>query len=112
MPYCSTPTIQQTRRLIFLAAIPIVIVLGLASRSAAADWLPDFVARYSGDTLWALLVYCVFGVIRPVWSAQELVAASLLFAFLIESSQLYQAPWLNALRATRLGGLILGYGFL
>ena len=54
----------------------------------------------------------MFGFTWPSWPARKRVAASLLFAFLIESSQLYQAPWLNALRDTRLGGLILGYGFL
>jgi hypothetical protein len=31
---------------------------------------------------------------------------------LIELSQLYQAPWAQALRATRLGGLLLGHEFL
>ena len=108
----SAQPIQQTRRGVFLAAIPIVIGLGLMSRSAAADWLPGSVALYSGDMLWALLVYCVVGVVWPAWSARELVAASLLLTFLLESSQLYRAPWLNALRATRLGGLILGYSFL
>ena len=30
----------------------------------------------------------------------------------IEISQLYQAPWIDATRATRLGGLVLGHGFL
>ena len=30
----------------------------------------------------------------------------------VEVSQLYQAPWINALRATRIGALALGQGFL
>ena len=30
----------------------------------------------------------------------------------MELSQLYHAPWIDSLRANRLGGLILGYGFL
>lgn len=29
-----------------------------------------------------------------------------------ELSQLYHAPWIDGLRATRLGGLVLGFGFL
>ena len=37
---------------------------------------------------------------------------ALAFCFVIELSQLYQAPWLNAIRQTTLGGLILGFGFL
>ena len=34
------------------------------------------------------------------------------FALAIELSQLYHAPWLDAVRATRPGALILGFGFL
>ena len=32
--------------------------------------------------------------------------------FLIELSQLYHSPWIDAVRQTRLGGLVLGFGFL
>ena len=38
--------------------------------------------------------------------------AAYCFCFVIELSQLYHAPWIDGLRHTRLGGLILGYGFL
>jgi len=34
------------------------------------------------------------------------------FCYLIELSQLYQANWINEIRRTTLGGLVLGYGFL
>ena len=34
------------------------------------------------------------------------------FSLMIELSQLYHAPWIDAIRRTRLGGLVLGYGFL
>jgi hypothetical protein len=33
-------------------------------------------------------------------------------AFLVEISQLYHAPWIDAIRQTTLGGLVLGFGFL
>ena len=45
-------------------------------------------------------------------SAAKVMLAALAFSFAIEFSQLYQADWINALRRTTLGGLILGYGFL
>ena len=32
--------------------------------------------------------------------------------FVIEFSQLYQADWINAVRATTIGALVLGSGFL
>ena len=37
---------------------------------------------------------------------------ALAFAFAVEVSQLYHAPWIDALRRTTLGGLVLGFGFL
>ena len=38
--------------------------------------------------------------------------AALAVSFLIELSQLWHPPFLEALRATTIGGLVLGYGFL
>lgn len=37
---------------------------------------------------------------------------ALIFSFTIEISQLYQADWINTIRQTTLGGLVLGHGFL
>ncbi len=45
-------------------------------------------------------------------STARLAAASLAIAYAVEFSQLYRAPWLDAIRADRLGGLALGQGFL
>jgi hypothetical protein len=36
----------------------------------------------------------------------------LAFAFVIEFSQMFHTPWLDALRAHRLAALVLGQGFL
>ncbi len=40
------------------------------------------------------------------------VYLSMIFSFTIEFSQLYQAGWINDIRSTLLGALILGKGFL
>ena len=37
---------------------------------------------------------------------------ALVFSYLIEISQLYHALWIDAIRATTLGGLVLGFVFL
>jgi hypothetical protein len=31
---------------------------------------------------------------------------------MVEISQLYHAPWIDSIRQTALGGLVLGFGFL
>lgn len=84
--------------------------LGLASRSDGIV-LPDVISLYAGDTLWALLVFWLVRMIKPVLSIFLSALIALCFAFAIELSQFYHAPWIDAIRATTLGGLVLGFGF-
>lgn len=88
-----------------------VIALGLASRSYPSQ-LPGFVASYAGDALWALMVFLGIGILFPGWATLRVGMAAFAFAILVETSQLYHALWIDQIRATRVGGLILGYGFL
>lgn len=74
--------------------------------------MPPFVLLYVGDAIWAMLVFWLACFLKPDWPLKYRVAAALTFAYAIEFSQLYQAAWLNQIRQTRLGGLILGFSFL
>lgn len=95
-----------------LAALAVVVAaLGLGSRRFAS-FLPHLVAAYAGDTLWALEVYLGILLLRPSSSTRSAAAPALGFSLLIETSQLYHAPWIDALRSQPIGGLILGFGFL
>jgi len=94
-----------------LIALAVVVLLGLASRRFA-DALPAFIAAYAGDALWALAAFLGIGLLFPRWSTARVAATALLFALLVELSQLYHAPWIAGLRQNALGGLILGFGFL
>jgi hypothetical protein len=87
------------------------MLLGLASRRYGY-WLPWWAAAYAGDALWALLVFWLVGLGRPRWRSRGVASAAWCFAIAIEISQLYHAPWLDALRHTTLGSLVLGQGFL
>jgi hypothetical protein len=98
-------------RLVTVALLLATIVAGLASRRYP-DWQPDFVARYAGDTLWAAMVFWGLALLRPDGRAPALGGWALGIAFADEFSQLYRAPWIDAVRATRLGALALGQGFL
>ena len=73
--------------------------------------LPPFVELYVGDFLWAMMVYWAMCLVGLRWAFYAPVLAALVFAYGIEFSQLYQADWINDLRHTRLGGLVLGFGF-
>jgi hypothetical protein len=89
----------------------LVLLLGLASRSKSMPW-PPFFAAYAGDTLWALLVFLLLRFVAPARPVLHVAGAALAFSFAVEFSQLYQAPWLNAVRRTLPGRLVLGAGFL
>ncbi|MDR4984401.1 hypothetical protein CN491_01965 [Bacillus cereus] len=102
---------MQRNRLIYAIFTIIVIILGLSSRKFAFA-LPDLLNEYLGDALWALMIFMGFGFLFPKIETKKLAFISLLFCYGIELSQLYHAPWIDSIRATTLGGLILGYGFL
>jgi hypothetical protein len=87
------------------------MALGYGSREYGES-LPAFVADHFGDAFWASMIY--FGV-RAVFVKISLLKAvmfSLLFCFGIEFSQLYQAEWINGIRSSLIGSLVLGSGFL
>jgi hypothetical protein len=89
----------------------IVVALGLGSRRYQA-LLPPFLARYSGDTLWATMVFVAIGFMAARWSTRRVTTAALALSYAVELSQLYHEPWIETLRQTTVGALVLGYGFL
>lgn len=98
-------------RFAYLATTFLVVTLGLLSRSTYAEFLPDVVANYAGDTLWAAMVYLGFRFLLPHKPVLHSAIAAMIFSFAIEFSQFYQADWINQIRATTLGALVLGFGF-
>ena len=90
----------------------LLIAGGLATRSPLAFPAGGIIATYGGDTLWATLLLVLVFLVRPTLSARMAGLVALGLAFTVEFSQLVHWPLLVALRSTRLGGLILGYGFL
>ena len=87
------------------------MLAGLGSRKLRND-LPPFVAEYAGDTLWALMLFLLVSTMLARSSIAIRAAISLGLAFSVEFSQLYHAPWIDSIRQTTLGGLVLGSGFL
>ncbi|WP_263079756.1 DUF2809 domain-containing protein [Endozoicomonas sp. Mp262] len=97
-------------RTVYIALFFVTIACGLLSRSSWVD-LPEFFTLYSGDALWALMVFWMFCCLKPGYSTGRISVFAILFAFTIECSQLYHALWIDSIRAIRLGGLVLGFGF-
>jgi hypothetical protein len=101
---------HQARRTYF-AAVVITILLGLASRKFS-HLLFFFLAENAGDILWAMMVYYGFRFFLMNKRMLLAIFLSFLFSFSIEFSQLNQEDWINQIRGTVLGALILGKGFL
>lgn len=102
-------TPPNRNRTLYLLLIITTIGIGLASRT---EYIPELIYPYLGDMLYALMIYWVFGFLFPRMSAKKIALMTILLCFSIEISQLYKAEWIIQVRNTKLGGLILGFGFL
>ena len=101
----------MNKRLFYLLGIFSSMILGLLSRKAG-DTLPTFLADHAGDALWAMMIYFGFRFLLPNKPLRLSLFLSACFCFSIEWSQIYQADWINSIRNTTLGALVLGRGFL
>lgn len=101
----------KRNRFIYLALVVIIMILGLSSRHFSV-YLPNWINLYLGDTLWALMIFFLFGTMFRTRATRRIAGLSFFFSFSIEISQLYHSLWIETLRQSMLGGLVLGYGFL
>ncbi|AHG92776.1 Protein of unknown function DUF2809 (plasmid) [Gemmatirosa kalamazoonensis] len=85
-------------------AVGLAVHLGGSAMPAAAR---DFV----GDALWAAMIAWWVGAAVPDVALPRRAAVALALCFVVEVSQLYHAPALDAVRGTTLGHLVLGSGF-
>lgn len=88
----------------------VIVALGLLWRSHLLPVSP-FMRKYGGDALWALLIFLLIRLIRPDRSVVRSAIAAFGIATAVEVSQLWHAPWIEAIRGVRLGSLILGRHF-
>lgn len=105
------PTLDGRRaRWRVAVALPLVIALGLYSRRGSG--LPSWFATHAGDALWASCAYLglAFCLVRA--RIPRLALCAFAIACLVEVSQLWRPGWLEQLRATTLGALLLGRGFV
>lgn len=101
---------MKRSRMTYLILAILVMILGLLSRRI--DNLPQIISAYSGDVLWSLMIFLFMAVIFNKSSSRFIISMAIIFSYSVEISQLYHAPWIDAIRGTTLGALVLGYGFL
>lgn len=97
---------QLRKRLLYVGLIFLIILLGLVSRQVAA------IPLSTGDALWAMMIFFIVRFCLINANIRSIAWIGLLICYLVEFSQLYQEVWINNIRQTVLGHLILGQGFL
>lgn len=97
-------------RMVYALTLLCVIGAGISIRKVVPG-LPTLFMKIAGDALWALAVFLFFALVMPRRPTQYIGSAAGLFSAGIEFSQLCQAHWLNSLRRTLPGRLILGSVF-
>lgn len=99
------------RRLLYLILFSFFIWLALATRHHS-QWFHPLVAKYGGDTIWAGDFLLLLRAISPKTTLWKLALWNYIFGVLDEVSQLWHTPWLDAIRHTTFGKLMLGLGFM
>lgn len=102
---------QKRRTLIYIISILITIIIGLGLRTFSG-YLPRWVNLYVGDFLWAFMMFFIFALIFKKKTTLKVMVLSLTYCYLIEISQIYHSPWIDNIRQTTVGHLMLGRGFL
>ena len=97
---------MKKRRLKYFSLIVVTILLGLISRRIG------FIPAVTGDVLWAIMVFLMIRFLFIYKSLKFVALISVSFCYLIEMSQLYHEPWIDRIRNTTFGALVLGHGFL
>jgi len=96
----------KNNRIRYFILVLIVIALGITSRKI------EGVPTFCGDILYAVMVYFGMRMFFINLNLKKTAILALLFCFLIEFLQLYQAEWIIEIRSTTIGHYALGQGFL
>jgi hypothetical protein len=88
----------------------LAIGLGLLLRSGGTPF-PSAVVKYGGVALWAVVVFLGLGFILARTATITIACAAVCISWGVEFLQLYHAPWIDVIRSTRLGLLVLGSTF-
>jgi hypothetical protein len=105
MAYSSIPGALIARICLCLA----IIISGLALRrfGIGLGW-PAIIVKYGGSMLWGSMVFFIVAIAAPRRSRQYVALISAVIAVCVELFRLVHAPWLDDLRLTLAGALLLG----
>jgi hypothetical protein len=94
------------KRILYAGVILLIILLGILSRRVPA------IPLFTGDLLWAMMIFFIMRFLLIDTNARSVALLSFSICCAVEISQIYQDDWINEIRQTLPGRLILGQGFL
>ena len=105
-----TKTGGRRGRVLYGGAMLAVIGAGLLLR---CGWLPRdaFLVKYGGDALWSLMVFLGCGWVARTAPTLRVATVAVAISWAVEFLQLYHAPWIDGIRSTLPGRLVLGQTF-
>ena len=95
----------------YTALAILTVALGLLLVRVRGALLPAAGGDVLGDALWAAMMFWWVSAAWPGGRPGARAGAALAVAWLVEASQLAHPAWLDAVRGTRLGHLVLGSDF-
>jgi len=99
------------RKLLYLILFIFFIWLAFATR-IHHQWFHPLIVKYGGDVIWAGMFLFFLRFFFDKTSLWTLALINYVLGVADEVSQLYHAPWIDAIRDTAIGGAMLGHGFL
>ena len=97
-------------RLTYAVAALCIIIAGLLWRRPELG-LPPFAAKYGGSILWGAMVFFVVAFLLPLMKPSTVAWLAAILAASVEFSQLVHLDWLDGIRRTTVGALLLGRTF-
>jgi phage shock protein PspC (stress-responsive transcriptional regulator) len=101
--------LPRTRLTFALAALGLIIAAFTLRWPALG--LPWVVGKFGGATLWGAMVYCVAALIIPRAPRLAVFLFAAVTALSVEFSQLIHVDWLDAIRRTTIGVILIGRYF-
>lgn len=99
------------RKFCYLLVFIFCTWLAIATRTHRT-WFHPLIAEYGGDVIWAGMFLFLLRIFFSKMKLWKLAMICYGLGVADELLQLYHAPWIEAIRKTRIGGLALGFGFL
>lgn len=100
---------RKSRVIVRACLCLVVIAAGLALRGLGLGLgLPAFVVKYGASMLWGMMVFFLVAIGASRFSAVRTALIAAAIAIGVELFRLVHFPWLDALRLTLPGALLLG----